>query len=768
MEDEEERPPSFAERARAQELRRAQVLAQGQADRAAKRADKAKQKPLNSAAEGYDPVEVARRRQEAIAAAQARKRGNALRRRVDDEPVPALQRAAGQPPASPPLPAQRHRVAAAAARDGSPPRASSSRGDSAGWGASDEAPRVSPRAGGMRWGAFDEAPRVSPPRLARGAPPPPDSSPPPSPPASDDDAAVAPMDGGQPLCARREQQQRRAAEADAANKEPETRRCLDKRTARMRYARHFAAAIAGYRARALSPARARAARPASANSRPASARPASASSGPRRRSRDDDDDGGGGGGGPPRAASVVVRCRPLLPHEAARGDFVAVSTDLPFRGGPAKSASLSGRSWVTVHECTMHADMVRMLHVARRYPCDAALGAACSEADVYARAAKPALLAALEGRGAVLFMFGQTGSGKTFTMAGFEERAAAELFAADEWPVMTYFEVCGKKAFDLLRPGDEDGEDSRAFDGARHELRLADTEVAAVVGAVVARPDGAAALLRVLARGRRRRATAATEINGGSSRSHAVCRLDLAGGGSLTLVDCAGSERNHDSMYHDADRRKESAEINQSLYALKGCIRAANAARRAARDPGRPPPPPPPFRSSALTRVLREAFTKDDAHLGVVATLSPTATDAEHSVATLRTVCELAGWSQRLVDACASRAAEVPKKHDALGCGAVGVAAGADGLPAPPQKWTPPQLAAFLRRAGDAGAAAAVDRLGLDGRTVARMSVLGVANSLVDDDPQRAKRVVDALRDEAARVDAVARAARARRRASAR
>ena len=42
---------------------------------------------------------------------------------------------------------------------------------------------------------------------------------------------------------------------------------------------------------------------------------------------------------------------------------------------------------------------------------------------------------------------------------------------------------------------------------------------------------------------------------------------------------CVG-HRSHDSMYHDAQRRKESAEINQSIYALKGCIRAANAARK--------------------------------------------------------------------------------------------------------------------------------------------------------------------------------------------
>lgn len=35
-----------------------------------------------------------------------------------------------------------------------------------------------------------------------------------------------------------------------------------------------------------------------------------------------------------------------------------------------------------------------------------------------------------------------------------------------------------------------------------------------------------------------------------------------------------GSEQRIDSMYHSAERRKESALINSSLLALKDCIRA--------------------------------------------------------------------------------------------------------------------------------------------------------------------------------------------------
>jgi hypothetical protein len=79
-------------------------------------------------------------------------------------------------------------------------------------------------------------------------------------------------------------------------------------------------------------------------------------------------------------------------------------------------------------------------------------------------------------------------------------------------------------------------------------------------------------------------------VGAASSRSHAVCRIYIyhhprhaapppgAGWqqqqqqqqeeeGCLTLVDLAGSEHKIDSMYHDAQRRKEGAQINSSLMA---------------------------------------------------------------------------------------------------------------------------------------------------------------------------------------------------------
>lgn len=148
------------------------------------------------------------------------------------------------------------------------------------------------------------------------------------------------------------------------------------------------------------------------------------------------------------------------------------------------------------------------------------------------------------------------------------------------------------------------------------------------VGATHAPVRCASELLELIALAKSRRATESTGANAVSSRSHAVCQLTLlprpatepqprprTGSGKrrkerapvLTLVDCAGTERKEDSMWHDAERRKEGAEINQSLHALKECMRnwVLVQAGKGSHIP---------FRESALTRVLADSFMRADTY----------------------------------------------------------------------------------------------------------------------------------------------------------
>jgi kinesin family protein 2/24 len=143
-----------------------------------------------------------------------------------------------------------------------------------------------------------------------------------------------------------------------------------------------------------------------------------------------------------------------------------------------------------------------------------------------------------------------------------------------------------------------------------------------------------------------------------------VCQLTVeapssGAGGILTLVDCAGSERKEDSMYHSAQRRKEGAEINASLYALKECIRATIQKQRAPRGKHIHIP----FRSSNLTKVLMESFLRDDAQIALIATLSPTPTDTEHSLSTLNTAAMLSGRTHQVTEATTPVELNEPKEE---------------------------------------------------------------------------------------------------------
>merc|ERR1712100_801456 len=105
--------------------------------------------------------------------------------------------------------------------------------------------------------------------------------------------------------------------------------------------------------------------------------------------------------------------------------------------------------------------------------------------------------------------------------------------------------------------------------------------------------------------------------------------------GQLTLVDCAGTERRKDSMFHSKERQQEGAEIDASLHALKECVRLLITQHRV---------PSHAYRASSLTKVLAESFIRgSDAKLAVICTASPCATDTEHTIGTMRMGMALSG-----------------------------------------------------------------------------------------------------------------------------
>lgn len=190
----------------------------------------------------------------------------------------------------------------------------------------------------------------------------------------------------------------------------------------------------------------------------------------------------------------------------------------------------------------------------------------------------------------------------------------------------------------------------------------------------------------------------------------------------LSLIDCAGSERRNDSMYHSRERQKESTEINSSLWALKECIRAR--ASGSSSNAG-----PIPYRSSNLTRILRETLERDDAQLCVIATVAPNATDTEHSIETLKTVSQLTTKDSAMEEMKTRVVTEVKKQ-----------------LPISPKQWNHLQLVKWMntKRFQEQ-----VTPGHIDGKQVMRMNRMQLNNAFFGgDNAEGADRMFHALREE--------------------
>ncbi|KAL1527163.1 hypothetical protein AB1Y20_015843 [Prymnesium parvum] len=341
------------------------------------------------------------------------------------------------------------------------------------------------------------------------------------------------------------------------------------------------------------------------------------------------------------SVSAWVRKRPLLPAELARGEFDAVE---------AHEAS----GTLTTHTCLMKPDLRRMyIRHATFRPLGGVFDESASSEKVYTTVVRPLVEKALHGGCGSLFMYGQTGSGKTFTMNATHELLAAHLF--DEVGVgsvqATLIEVMGRRCIDLS---------SRE----RYECQLLQAPGGPVTvdGATVLSLHSATQMQTLLRRAMALRTTQRTGVNETSSRSHAIIHLAIGGarGGELTLVDCAGSEWSADSDKHCAKRRKEGAEINSSLHALKQCVRMF-AERQRSGGKGHIP-----FRDSLLTRLLSRSFEGKNCALSMVGCVSPGANDCEHSTSTMRTIMELSATQGK---ECIQTTQQVPRVKEGSSAG---------------------------------------------------------------------------------------------------
>ncbi|KAM3877444.1 kinesin-like protein KIFC3 [Diretmus argenteus] len=244
----------------------------------------------------------------------------------------------------------------------------------------------------------------------------------------------------------------------------------------------------------------------------------------------------------------------------------------------------------------------------------------------------------IDGFNVCIFAYGQTGSGKTYTMEGVAEdpginqRALRLLFSevtekAPDWDfniTVSMVEIYNETLRNLLGDGPGEKLDIKMNPDGSGQLY-----VPGLTEFNVQSPED---INRVFDLGHMNRATACTNLNEHSSRSHALLIITVTGynattghrtQGKLNLVDLAGSERIAKSGA-EGSRLREAQCINKSLSALGDVINALRSKHSHV-----------PFRNSRLTYLLQDSLSGDNKTLMMVQ-VSPLVSNMSESVCSLK------------------------------------------------------------------------------------------------------------------------------------
>ncbi|XP_064497452.1 kinesin-like protein KIF24 isoform X2 [Pseudopipra pipra] len=313
---------------------------------------------------------------------------------------------------------------------------------------------------------------------------------------------------------------------------------------------------------------------------------------------------------------VCVRKRPLGLREERRGEVNIIT--------------VKDRETLLLHEKKEAVDLTQYIlqHV---FYFDEVFGESCTNQDVYMKTAYPLIQHIFNGGNATCFAYGQTGAGKTYTMIGTHRNpglyalAAKDIFGhleaspsgKDLLVCISFYEIYCGQLYDLLN--------GRKRLYAREDGK----HVVQIVGLQEVQVESVDELLEVILKGGKERSTGATGVNSDSSRSHAIIQIQIKDAanrtfGRISFIDLAGSERAADARDSDRQTKMEGAEINQSLLALKECIRALDQEHAHT-----------PFRQSKLTQVLKDSFI-GNSKTCMIANVSPSHLATEHTLNTLR------------------------------------------------------------------------------------------------------------------------------------
>ncbi|KAI9672302.1 MAG: Kinesin heavy chain [Alyxoria varia] len=246
----------------------------------------------------------------------------------------------------------------------------------------------------------------------------------------------------------------------------------------------------------------------------------------------------------------------------------------------------------------------------------------------------------LNGYNGTVFAYGQTGAGKSYTMMGADidddisrgiiPRIVEQIFSSIiaspsniEYTVrVSYMEIYMERIRDLLAPQNDNL--------PVHEEKNRGVYVKGLLEIYV---SSVGEVYEVMRRGGLARATAATNMNQESSRSHSIFVITVAQknletgsakSGQLFLVDLAGSEK-VGKTGASGQTLEEAKKINKSLSALGMVINSLTDSKATHI----------PYRDSKLTRILQESLG-GNSRTTLIINCSPSSFNADETISTLR------------------------------------------------------------------------------------------------------------------------------------
>ncbi|KAL6912146.1 hypothetical protein ACP4OV_000951 [Aristida adscensionis] len=282
---------------------------------------------------------------------------------------------------------------------------------------------------------------------------------------------------------------------------------------------------------------------------------------------------------------------------------------------------------------------------------------------IFEHCVHPLIDSLFSGYNATILAYGQTGSGKTYTMGtdysgeancgGIIPQVMETIFrkvngtndGTEIFLRVSFIEIFKEEVYDLLDASHADsGSVAKASGPARVPIQIRETAHGGITlaGVTEAEVKSKEEMASYLVHGSSSRATASTNMNRQSSRSHAIftiCIEQKRTSGSANsdydilsskfhLVDLAGSERAKRTGA-DGLRLKEGIHINKGLLALGNVISALGDEKK--RKEGAFVP----YRDSKLTRLLQDSLGGNSKTV-MIACISPADSNAEETINTLK------------------------------------------------------------------------------------------------------------------------------------